>query len=137
MTRADLIPIALWLATIALMIGIAWEPWQRTRRMTGLELPGDVSGRVHSPLFVFAPVVAVTAMPFMAQLAPRPGVNVWLHPHLLMPFGAIIPLVVFVAAQMGLRTTFLHLAQRLEAEREQRLAVFDKASARSARKPRV
>jgi hypothetical protein len=136
MTSADLLIVAIWLATIALMVWLAWEPWRRTRRMIGLEVPGDESGRVRGPMFVFAPAVVLAAAPFAAQLARRPGVNVWLHPHLLMPIGLFV-LAGFVGVQLTLRQTFLRLAEQRAVEREQRRALFDRGGPKRARRPPI
>lgn len=130
----DWLMIGVWVATILLLVWLAWEPWLQTRRMVGIELPGD--SRVRSPLFVFAPAVGLALIPFLAQLAPRPGVNAWLHPHLLMPVGWFF-LAGFVVLQVGLRRAFLRVAQRRREELESGRKVFEQSAARSARTPRV
>jgi heme exporter protein D len=100
MTSADRLAIGLWIAAIVVMLWLAWEPWRQTRRQTSVDLSDDAIGRPVSPLYVFTLPAVTAAAPFVALAITQPGPeNVWRHPHLLLPLGAIelVFLVVFQA----------------------------------------
>jgi hypothetical protein len=119
MTTGDLIVVGVWLAEIALLIGLAWTPYRLTRNRLSVDMEG-VNGQAASPLYVFLPPVVLAVGPFVAQIVKHDGVNVWLHPALSMR-GTAFMLVGFLVIQLVLRTAFLRAARRVEADRVRRL----------------
>ncbi len=119
MTAGDLVVVGVWLAEIALLIGIAWKPYRLSRNRLSVDMEGG-NGQAVSPLYIFLPPLVLAAGPFVAQLAKHDGVNVWLHPALMMPLLAI-HLTGFLVFQLILRTAFLRAARKAEADRARRL----------------
>jgi hypothetical protein len=118
MTPGDKLAVGLWIAGIVAMLVLAWEPWRQGRRQGAIDLSDGAIGRAISPFYVFMLPLLVAVAPFVAQFVPRPGENIWRHPHLLMPMGAI-ELALLVVFQAYFRSQVLTaLRRRREARAE-------------------
>jgi hypothetical protein len=118
MTADDLIVVGVWLAEIALLIVLALKPYRFTRNRLSVDAEG-LNGQAVSPLYVFLPPLVLGFGPFVAQMAKHDGVNVWLHPALMMPFLAV-PLGGLLVFQLILRAAFLRTARKAEKDRARR-----------------
>jgi len=141
MAREDWPMIGLWLATIVLLVAMAWEPWRQTRGRSTIDLSNEVEGRPVPPFQIFLLPALLTAAPFVAPLIRHaasevPGfVSPWRHPHMLWPVG-LLPLGGFVAVQLVMRRQFLSAARRRREERARVLEVLAGAERKSVRRPR-
>jgi hypothetical protein len=121
MSAEDAPAVVVWLVAIALMIWIGWRPWRETRNQLAVDIPGE---RPQTPVAVFVPPLIALVGPFFAQIVRHGGVNVWRHPHLLMPFG-LIQLGALVVIQVMLRKQFLKAAETRRREIAERRKFFD------------
>jgi len=141
MTSGDWLMIACWLATVIVLIAIAWEPWRQTRNMTAVDLSDEIEGRAVSPFQIFLLPAVFGLAPFVAQLVPHhrsdePAiVSPWRHPHLFWPLGLVF-LGGGVVLQVLMRVYFLRAARRRRKARATLLEAFANAGRRSGAPPR-
>lgn len=98
MQAGDLLAIGAWLVAVLTLLALAYEPWRRNRRR-------------------FKVMLTARATPFLAQLVPRDGGNVWLHPHLLLKDAPFV-FAVFLVFQLVLRRRFMRAARPDRRETE-------------------
>lgn len=107
----DIPVVALWIATIVGLLVIAWEPYQRSRKLKVVAL--EHGARTVLPIYIFVPAVFVGLAPFaMLQMPFYEGLNPWIFPHLLMSRIAIF-FALAILFQLGLRKAFLDHARRV------------------------
>jgi hypothetical protein len=136
MGAADWLVVGLWLAAIAFMVVMAWEPWRETRRQQSIDLSDEFVGRAVTPRYVFILPAFVAIAPFVAQLVPPTGtVNLWRHPHLLSPAGPLA-LIVLVAIQAVLCRSVLRAVRRQREAHERTRQTLLSAGRKSVRRPR-
>lgn len=135
MGPADWLVIVLWLAAIAFMVIMAWEPWRETRGHGAVDLSDDLVGRAVSPGYVFILPLLVAAAPFLAGVVPHGvGADAWRHPHRFAPMGPLA-LILIVAFQAYLCTRVLRSARLRRGALAEKRETFAKGAAKSVRRP--